>query len=67
LNGRPLANPIDCFLAENVVNSGALDLGLVHLEKGPATVRVEVVGTNPRSTGRRFMWGVDCFVLKPAD
>ena len=42
-----------------------MDLGAVDLKKGPHTLRVEVVGTNPKSDGLRYMWGLDCVVLKP--
>jgi hypothetical protein len=64
LNGKPLGKPIDCFEPDQVVRTGAIDLGEVDLKKGTATMRVEVVGTNERSVGLRYMWGLDCVVLK---
>jgi hypothetical protein len=66
VDGKPLGKPIDGFHADTVVSTGAIDLGVVELKKGSATLRVEVVGTNPKSDGLRYMWGLDCVVLKPA-
>jgi len=66
LNGKPLGKPIDSFHPDSVVATGAIDLGVVELKPGVATLRVEVVGTNPKSDGLRYMWGLDCVVLKPA-
>jgi tetratricopeptide (TPR) repeat protein len=65
LDGKQLGKPIDCFEPEKVLRSGPLSLGTVTLKKGPATLRVEVVGTNPASEGLRTVWGLDCIVLKP--
>ena len=66
LDGKPLGKAIDCFHANNVVSTGAIDLGTVDLKKGTSELRVGVVGTNPKSDGLRYMWGLDCVVLKPA-
>jgi Protein of unknown function (DUF2961) len=65
LDGKPIGPAIDCFHPDNVVATGPIDLGAVDLKKGAATLRVEVVGTNPKSDGLRYMWGLDCVVLKP--
>ena len=64
LNGKPVGKPIDCFEANHVVATGSMDLGEVELKKEPAMMRVEVVGTNEKSVGLRYMWGLDCVVLK---
>ena len=64
LNGQALGKPIDCFEPDRVVGTGAIDLGEVKLKKEKATLRVEVVGTNGKSVGLRYMWGLDCVVLK---
>ncbi len=64
LNGKPVGKPIDCFEANRVVATGAIDLGEVDLKKGAATMRVDVIGTNEKSVGLRYMWGLDCVVLK---
>jgi hypothetical protein len=66
LDGKPLAHTIDCFYPDSVVATGPIDLGVVTLKPGTATLRVEAVGTNPKSDGLRYMWGLDCVVLKPA-
>jgi hypothetical protein len=66
LNGKKLGKPIDCFHPDAVVSTGPIDLGTVHLKQGAATLRLEVVGTNPKSDGLRYMAGLDCVVLKPA-
>jgi hypothetical protein len=65
LDGQQLGKPIDCFEPQKVLHTGPLNLGTVELKKGPATLRVEVTGTNPRSEGLRTTWGLDCIVLKP--
>jgi hypothetical protein len=64
-DGKPLGKPIDCFHSPNVVSTGPIDLGEVELKKGTAVLRGEVVGTNEKSDGLRYMWGLDCVVLKP--
>jgi hypothetical protein len=65
LDGPPLGRPIDCFHADAVVATGPVDLGTVSLKKGTVTLRGEVVGTNEKSVGLRYMWGLDCVVLRP--
>lgn len=67
LNGKALGKPIDCFHADTVISSGAIDLGTVQLNKGTATLRGEIVGTNPASDGLRYMWGLDAVVLRSAN
>jgi Protein of unknown function (DUF2961) len=66
LDGTPLGKPIDGFHADTVVATGPVSLGTATLKKGTATLRVEVVGSNEKSDGLRYMWGLDCIVLKPA-
>ena len=56
---------IDGFEPEKVVSTGPINLGTMELKKGNAVLRVQVVGTNKKSTGTRYMWGLDCVVLKP--
>ena len=66
LDGNPLGKPIDGYEPEKVVSTGPISLGTAELKKGNAVLRVETVGTNEKSTGVRYMWGLDCIVLKPA-
>jgi hypothetical protein len=66
VNGTKLAKPIDCFHADTVGSTGAIDLGAANLKAGVNSLGVEVVGTNPKSTPLRYAWGLDCVVLKPA-
>jgi D-arabinan exo alpha-(1,3)/(1,5)-arabinofuranosidase (non-reducing end) len=66
LDGKPLGKPIDGYEPEKVVSTGPISLGTLELKKGNAVLRVEAVGTNDKSTGIRYMWGLDCVVLKPA-
>ena len=65
VNGQHLGQPVDSFHPDTVVSTGPIDLGTVRLQKGTATLRGEVVGTNPKSDGLRYMWGLDAVVLKP--
>ena len=64
LDGKPIGKSIDCFEADQVIRIGPIDLGEMDLKKGNAAMRVEVVGTNPKSVGWRYMWGLDCVVIK---
>ncbi len=65
LDGKPLGKPIDCFEPVKVLATGPIDLGTVELKKGDAVLRLEVTGTNEKSVGVRYMFGLDCVVLKP--
>jgi Protein of unknown function (DUF2961) len=65
LDGKPLGKAIDGY-EEKVASTGAIDLGTVELKKGKAVLRIEMVGTNEKSVGLRYMFGLDCVVLKPA-
>jgi hypothetical protein len=67
LDGKPLGKPFDGFEPDKVVASGPVELGTVELKEGAAVLRVEVTGTNEKSVGLRYMWGLDCVVLKPAN
>jgi hypothetical protein len=66
LEGKALGKPIDGFEPEKVLATGPVELGTADLKKGNAVLRVEVTGTNEKSVGLRYMWGLDCVVLKPA-
>jgi hypothetical protein len=64
LDGKPIGKPIDCFEPDRVIRTEAIDLGEVELKKDGTPMRVQVVGTNEKSAGLRYMWGLDCVVLK---
>jgi hypothetical protein len=66
LDGKPLGKPIDGFEPDKVVSTGPINLGTMELKKGNAVLRAEVVGTNEKAIGAKYMWGLDCIVLKPA-
>jgi len=67
VNGHVLGRPFDGFNAGKVIATGPVELGTLDLKKGGATLRVTTIGTNPRSQGNRYMWGLDCIVLKRDD
>jgi predicted Zn finger-like uncharacterized protein len=66
LNGRKVGTPIDGFHADTVVSTGPIDLGEAELKNGANKLRVEVVGTNPKSASPHYSWGLDCVVLHHA-
>jgi hypothetical protein len=66
INGASAGAPVDGFHADTVVSTGPVDLGEVALRRGANTLRVEVVGTNPKSAAPHYSWGLDCVVLQPA-
>jgi hypothetical protein len=65
LDGKKLGEPIDCFQSGGVAASGPIELGRFPLKRGPAKLRVEVVGTNEQSVGLRYRWGLDCLHPRP--
>jgi hypothetical protein len=66
LNSKPIGKPFDGFHPDKVLNTDAIELVTTELKKGAAKLRVEVVGTNEKSVGLRYMWGLDCVLLKAA-
>jgi serine/threonine protein kinase len=64
LQGQPLGGRIDLFHPSQTVNSGPIELGTVALKRGVTLLRVQVVGTNERSAGPRYNWGLDCITLR---
>ncbi|MER3472535.1 MAG: hypothetical protein C4335_00575 [Armatimonadota bacterium] len=65
VNGVPVGGVIDLF-NNGVIHTGKLSLGKVSLKQGQNVLGVEVVGTNPASTGDRYMFGLDFIKLVPA-
>jgi tetratricopeptide (TPR) repeat protein len=74
LDGRPLGPLFDGFgpgpeprsyaIHDATPPAIATELGTVHLRKGTATLRLDAVGKNEKSSG--FSWGLDCLVLRSA-
>lgn len=64
VNGTPVGDVIDLF-NNGVIHTGKVSLGEVRLKRGQNTLRVEVVGTNPASSGDRYMFGLDFIKLIP--
>ncbi len=55
--------PVD-FFSEKPVASGVIDLGVFDLKRPVSSLRAEVVGTNPKSRGSQFYFGLDCIVVR---
>jgi len=65
VNGTPVGEVIDLF-HNGVIHTGKISLGKVQLKQGQNVLRVEVVGTNPASTGDRYMFGLDFIKIQEA-
>ena len=63
VNGAP-AKEIDLF-NETAIASGPIELGDWNLQDKEFILRVEVIGSNPRSKGAKYFTGLDCIVLRP--
>ncbi len=46
-----------------VATTGPIDLGVFEPLDGHLTIRMEVVGGNPRSEGTKSFYGLDCVVV----
>ncbi|MFH1715937.1 MAG: DUF2961 domain-containing protein [Planctomycetota bacterium] len=57
LDGEKLGKPIDLF-NNGVIPTGELDMGIHQLDAGRHTLRVEIVGTNPKAV-KKYMFGLD--------
>lgn len=67
LGGVRLGAPVATFHAEAQTRIGApraQSLGTVELQPPRAVLRIEVVGTDPRSRPPHYYFGLDCIVLK---
>jgi hypothetical protein len=63
LQGENTVGPVVNLYDPEVVPSGAVSLGRVHLHSGANQIRIRVVGKDQRSQG--YLVGLDAFVLKP--
>jgi hypothetical protein len=70
LDGKPLNHtdtaPWDGYLSQDVITA-FVPLGGVHLAAGPHTLTVKLAGTNPSSTGSRYLAGVDYVSAVPVN
>ena len=65
VNGQALAKDVDTFAPKPVL-ADPLDVGIFMPKDKQITLRVEVVGTNPSSTGPKYYFGLDCIkAVKP--
>jgi hypothetical protein len=64
VNGKLLGKPFDGYEGKTVVSRALHELGVADLPAGEVTLRVEVVGTNPRSVRERYFWGLDALELE---
>ncbi len=62
VNGQRVANDFDGY-APNVTPFGPIDLGTFAAQEGAFVLHAEVVGTNPKAVGVKYLFGLDCIVL----
>ncbi len=65
LNGKANSTDFDGY-APSAHSVGPYVIGTVTPRDGKILLKVEVVGTNPESKGKRYYFGLDCVTLKPA-
>lgn len=63
VNGRKAGEPIDLY-SPRVRPAPEVDLGEFDLQDGRNTLALEIVGTNERSRGERYMAGLDYILVK---
>lgn len=64
LNGKACNLDFDGY-APSAHSVGPVIIGTVLPRDGKIVLKVEVVGTNPESKGKRYYFGLDCVTLKP--
>jgi hypothetical protein len=64
LNGKPAGSDFDGYNAVPVAG-GPIQLGRVEPKDGKIRLRVEVIGSNPKSKGPKYFFGLDAVVLSP--
>lgn len=62
INGQPAGPDYDAYNPDPIA-SGPIELGTFTPKDGVLILRVEIVGTNPASTGARYYFGLDCVTL----
>ncbi|MCY3023208.1 MAG: DUF2961 domain-containing protein [Planctomycetota bacterium] len=63
LDGEKLGDPLDLY-NPNVVPSGVVSLGKRDLAAGEHKLTIEITGTNEKSVGGKYFFGLDCVKLK---
>lgn len=59
VNRKKLAVKVDAYSAE-VIPTGPIYLGKFLSDKGKITLKITIEGTNPHTTGNRYLIGLDC-------
>ena len=62
-NGRKVGKPVDLYESDPVTIV-PVDLGVLRPAGNVITLRVELIGKNPKSRGSGSFFGLDCVVLK---
>jgi D-arabinan exo alpha-(1,3)/(1,5)-arabinofuranosidase (non-reducing end) len=66
VNGEDVPEAFDGYAAEVRPAARVLNLGVFKPQAGTYTLRVQVAGTNPDSTGAKYLFGLDCIeLIKP--
>jgi hypothetical protein len=63
VNGQPVAETFDGY-ADSVKPSAAFPLGTCAPRDGKFKLRIEVAGTNAKSKGAKYYFGLDCVILE---
>ena len=64
INGQPSSTTLDCW-APQVQPAEPVKLGIFTPKDGRFLLRTEVTGANPKSSGPRIFFALDCLVLDP--
>ena len=68
VNGLPAGEGVDLFSGDRKVHAtGPIDLGQFAPKDGMFVVRAEIIGANEKASNPKTYFGIDCFVLGPAD
>jgi antitoxin component YwqK of YwqJK toxin-antitoxin module len=67
LDGKKMGDPVDCFVAGKVVRTDPISLGEAQIVKGQVTLKMQLVGTNPKSIGVRNLFALDYIRLTPLE
>ncbi|MEA3364976.1 MAG: DUF2961 domain-containing protein [Candidatus Hydrogenedentes bacterium] len=65
INGQKAGEPMD-FFNDGVIVTDEASIGAFEFEKGQNTLTVEILGANEKCKPKRYMFGLDYLLLKPA-